>query len=656
MARTKRGLTAHKKKPSELRDDAHVEEQPELGDDAHVEDQQNNAELQSTEQEFDREDEDEPEGEVELSDHDEAGAVRSRKRQRGPTRMKHRAKDPNNKLQVDFTFTGEPYGSGSVKLSSYLSPLVREHVPLTLTIWTKLSEALKTLLWKSVQARFELDEDYQRKTVRKQLGYLWSSDHNNHSFIRPSVIATRKEGVNRFFTLVVVKEWLDLQKKCENPSEVTRLKVWVKSRTRKDGTPVNTNAAEKMKKASEVVLSATPNTDTNEGEDTLTQLLGPDNSGRMRVMDRNMTKTKLACFEVKHKCMTEMQEKQVHLQQKVNELQAEIANLKNQRQEPEVGENSAAKSVNKRSEPKCVLVDWAGTDANVAEGRIISSKPNDLVNGTRLGPTDVKVVVDSATVPDAFLWRPATNMFTMVEAVGQMIAWPASKCVHLKPAKQVVDIIPLTDEPKTLVNGLPLGPKAVKVFIDQVHQPETFIWRSTMETTYIEDCLMSFVAWPATKIVLENSRDGTGYKSPFQNSVSTDQTAGGKSVGTASGSMEMSFKSDATGSKSAAKVSNSANDKSPETYPGVEVIKENQKCKLMDISGRKLVVAEGRVHSTDPEQKVHFVRLGFGAARVWVDIVKVDDAAVWKPSDEIETVKDAHGSSIAWPMDKLVIY
>jgi len=31
-----------------------------------------------------------------------------------------------------------------------------------------------------------------------------------------------------------------------DPSEVTRLKVWVKSRTKKDGTPVNTNAAEKI--------------------------------------------------------------------------------------------------------------------------------------------------------------------------------------------------------------------------------------------------------------------------------------------------------------------------------------------------------------------------------------------------------------------------
>ena len=32
----------------------------------------------------------------------------------------------------------------------------------------------------------------------------------------------------------------------EEPSQVTRLKVWVKSHTKKDGTPVNTNAAEKF--------------------------------------------------------------------------------------------------------------------------------------------------------------------------------------------------------------------------------------------------------------------------------------------------------------------------------------------------------------------------------------------------------------------------
>jgi len=38
------------------------------------------------------------------------------------------------------------------------------------------------------------------------------------------------------------------QQKIESgdPSEVTRLKVWVKSHTQKDGTRVNTNAAEKI--------------------------------------------------------------------------------------------------------------------------------------------------------------------------------------------------------------------------------------------------------------------------------------------------------------------------------------------------------------------------------------------------------------------------
>jgi len=76
----------------------------------------------------------------------------------------------------------------------------------------------------------------------------------------------------------------------------------------------------------------------------------------------------------------------------------------------------------------------------------------------------------------------------------------------------------------------------------------------------------------------------------------------------------------------------------------------------MDISGRKQVVAKGRVHPVDPDQKVHNVRLGANVARVWVDIVKIDDATVWRASDEIDYMRDSLGSSIAWPMDKFVIY
>ncbi|XP_056864354.1 uncharacterized protein LOC130511406 [Raphanus sativus] len=88
---------------------------------------------------------------------------------------------------------------------------------------------------------------------------------------------------------------------------------------------------------------------------------------------------------------------------------------------------------------------------------------------------------------------------------------------------------------------------------------------------------------------------------------------------------------------------------------GSETIQVDQKCKLLDIGGKKHVVAEGRVHSTDPNQNVHFVRLSPNAARVWVDAVMVDDAIFWRKSEEIETLKDARGSSIAWPLDNLVI-
>lgn len=42
------------------------------------------------------------------------------------------------------------------------------------------------------------------------------------------------------------------------------------------------------------------------------------------------------------------------------------------------------------------------------------------------------------------------------------------------------------------------------------------------------------------------------------------------------------------------------------------------------------------MHSVDPDIKVHCVLLDSDAARVWVDIVKIDDPSVWRPTDEIE--------------------
>lgn len=85
-----------------------------------------------------------------------------------------------------------------------------------------------------------------------------------------------------------------------------------------------------QRKAAELVEGANQLSGTNEHEDTLIQLLGHDNPGHMRGMGKNMSKTKLACFQVKHKSISQMQENQIHLQQKVNELQAELSKVKKQ--------------------------------------------------------------------------------------------------------------------------------------------------------------------------------------------------------------------------------------------------------------------------------------------------------------------------------------
>lgn len=117
-----------------------------------------------------------------------------------------------------------------------------------------------------------------------------------------------------------------------------------------------------------------------------------------------------------------------------------------------------------------------------------------------------------------------------------------------------------TQEQNALVNGLPLGPNAMKVFVDVVHQHNTFIWRPTIDITYIEDCLKSFVSWPANKVVFENTTDATSQQSPLQKSVAAQNSvpSAQKSVPSAQKSAASGSKSAATGLRAAASGSKSA--------------------------------------------------------------------------------------------------
>ena len=79
-----------------------------------------------------------------------------------------------------------------------------------------------------------------------------------------------------------------------------------------------------------------------------------------------------------------------------------------------------------------------------------------------------------------------------------------------------------------------------------------------------------------------------------------------------------------------------------------------KKCILLDCFNSGKTVAEGRVVSTNPEDRVHFVPLGENASKVFVLVAKIGDAKVWRPNAEVEFISDALGTTVAWPNDKVI--
>lgn len=93
-----------------------------------------------------------------------------------------------------------------------------------------------------------------------------------------------------------------------------------------------------------------------------------------------------------------------------------------------------------------------------------------------------------------------------------------NKCKLLSPWSTTKEVVAegrwQCKERKALVDCLPLGPNAVKVFVDVVHEPETFLWRPRPEMTYLRDSVKLFVAWPADKCVFVSTTDSPSSTSP----------------------------------------------------------------------------------------------------------------------------------------------
>lgn len=74
-------------------------------------------------------------------------------------------------------------------------------------------------------------------------------------------------------------------------------------------------------------------------------------------------------------------------------------------------------------------MDWSEIDEIVAEGRVVSSDPKELVQQIPLGSDAIKIIIDTVRKPDAFLWRPSLYLTRIGQVEGEIIAWPASRVV-----------------------------------------------------------------------------------------------------------------------------------------------------------------------------------------------------------------------------------
>ena len=80
---------------------------------------------------------------------------------------------------------------------------------------------------------------------------------------------------------------------------------------------------------------------------------------------------------------------------------------------------------------KCILLDINNSSQRVAEGKVCSSKPADVVHHVPLGQNASKVRVEVSKIGDAKVWKPNSEIQFISDAIGTIVAWPNKRLILL---------------------------------------------------------------------------------------------------------------------------------------------------------------------------------------------------------------------------------
>ncbi|CAE6072617.1 unnamed protein product [Arabidopsis arenosa] len=261
---------------------------------------------------------------------------------------------------------------------------------------------------------------------------------------------------------------------------------------------------------------------------------------------------------------------------------------------------------------RCQILDWfSPTDIFVGEGEFCCAEPQYKIGRIPLGPNAAAIIIKSVVDPEACVWRPTSDVFSLSQAVGVKVAWPADKLIlddgfdnqdeshntdgskdprtdDQHDSYKILDwnrdeviaegVVWSTDQ-KELVNNIPIGPNAVVMQVYQVINPTAYLWRPSSEMYVMGDALNEKIAWPIDRIELLNINAQEEIRRKSSQSTASNNTGTSKDA--------------------------------------------KKKCILLECnnSGRK--VAEGRVCSTNTTDVVHHVPIGPNASKVWVEVSKI---------------------------------
>ncbi|KAM6543719.1 hypothetical protein CsatB_008166 [Cannabis sativa] len=398
--------------------------------------------------------------------------INSVKKTRGRTTLANLTKRNNDLRKINWNEKGQPVGTNSVQFSSYVGALVREVAPYTISDWRKMSPIMKDILWASIQvalqAQYDLYDDWQKKMCFEMMASLWRSgksrlvkelnDAKNeserlamkpdciksdaewrsfvtqktskeHMAIRAKFQERRKKVVPHTLSRRGYARTIDDMKKDTKEGKVSRIEAFRRAHTKKNGEPINPTASEVFGELDNIIRED-PNSEITENieEDALTKLFGDPKSGRLIGQGRGITRSKLNVINMSNNkiCMKlKMAEMLVllkeHLGGKATPSEGQSLNATQSNNNPSPNSVGLKKDHNfTEAMNACYMLDWS--DTIVAEGRWISSDPNIEIHGLPLGPEFMRLWVDVAIVPSAYLFRPNYAMLTIQETVGSTVA------------------------------------------------------------------------------------------------------------------------------------------------------------------------------------------------------------------------------------------